>query len=184
MRAAGLHRGATGSSRRCGSVCLKEISKFRQSAFKRRMDFLQTCLQLHLATDEAAVHNVPLLVSTLSNRSFESSHTPKWTNRVNALLRARDPGARWAGLVLALHTSRSSRALLISNAQTWITTVLPMLSVSVLCLATKLELTSLEAQRKRASLEVSNQPARLCVSLYDNPYRFSKNRHTSQHSQT
>ena len=94
------------------------------------MDFLQTCLQLHLATDEAAAINAPHVISLLTIQHFDSHHASKWTNRVNALIRARDSGARWAGLVLALQTSRLSRALLISSAQTWITNVLPMLSVS------------------------------------------------------
>lgn len=94
------------------------------------MDFLQTCLQLHLTTDESAVYNVQHIIFTLSPHHLESAHAPKWMNRVNALIRARDAGARWAGLVLALQTSRLSRTLLLNSAQTWMTAVLPILLVS------------------------------------------------------
>ncbi|KAL5527690.1 hypothetical protein ACEPAG_6491 [Sanghuangporus baumii] len=91
-------------------------------------DLLQTFLQLHICTDSAAVSNLPLVVNTLSTTSLESSpHLAKWTNRINSLIHSREPGARWAGITLALLTSRLSRSILISNAQNWVSVVLPTL---------------------------------------------------------
>lgn len=93
-------------------------------------DLLQTFLQLHLATDAVAVINLPSILSSLTSKSLESSpHLVKWTNRVNALIHCREPGARWAGITLALHTSKLTRNVLVSSAQSWVSTILPMLSV-------------------------------------------------------
>ncbi|KAL5507952.1 hypothetical protein ACEPAH_5570 [Sanghuangporus vaninii] len=92
-------------------------------------DLLQTFLQVHICTDSAAVLNLPLVVNALSSTSLESSpHLAKWTNRINSLIHSREPDARWAGITLALHTSRLSRNILISNAQNWVSVVLPILS--------------------------------------------------------
>ncbi|KAI5119513.1 hypothetical protein M0805_002449 [Coniferiporia weirii] len=93
------------------------------------VDQLQTFLQLHLANDVAAVLNLPTVLSALSAQSFDSSSSlAKWTNRVNALIHSREPGPRWTGIVLALHTSKLSRNVMMSSAQGWVSTVLPMLS--------------------------------------------------------
>ncbi|THH12214.1 hypothetical protein EW145_g134 [Phellinidium pouzarii] len=92
-------------------------------------DYLQTLLQYHLANDAAAVRNLPSTLSVLSSQNFEgSSHLTKWTSRVNALIHSREQGARWAGIVLALQTSRLSRNTMLTSAQAWVTIVLPMLS--------------------------------------------------------
>ncbi|KAH8118617.1 rRNA processing/ribosome biogenesis-domain-containing protein [Phellopilus nigrolimitatus] len=94
-------------------------------------DLLQTYLQLHLANDAAAVYNLPSVLSSLSSQTLESSlHLTKWSNRVNALVHSKDPGARWAGIILALHTSMLSRSVLLSSGMGWVSTVLPMLSKS------------------------------------------------------
>lgn len=96
-------------------------------------DILHTFLTFHLANDSTAAHHIPSVLSSLSSQTIEGSQNlSKWTNRVNALIHARDSGARWSGLCLALETSRHSRSFLLGSAQSWIAVVLPMLSVSKL----------------------------------------------------
>ena len=92
---------------------------------------LQTLLQLHLATDASAAYNLPTVLTLLSSEDLDSSpHVTKWTTRINALIHSKDTGARWAGIVLALESSKLSRTVLLNSSQGWITTILPMLSVS------------------------------------------------------
>ncbi|EJD01578.1 uncharacterized protein FOMMEDRAFT_142163 [Fomitiporia mediterranea MF3/22] len=92
-------------------------------------DLLQTFLHFHLATDASSVTNLPSVISGLSSDSLEtSSHSPKWINRVNALIHSREPAARWAGITLALQTSKLSSNVLISSAEGWVPIILPILS--------------------------------------------------------
>ena len=95
-------------------------------------DLFQTFLQIHISTDASALSNLPSVINSLSSTTdLESSpHLVKWTHRVSSLIHSRETGARWAGIMLALHTSRLSRSILLSNAQNWVSVILPMLSVS------------------------------------------------------
>ncbi|KAF8897738.1 rRNA processing/ribosome biogenesis-domain-containing protein [Infundibulicybe gibba] len=82
-----------------------------------------------LATDSLATTHVLFILNTLTNEYFQpSSHLSKWTTRISSLLHAKDPGGRWAGLVLAHKTSSCSRNIMIEFAQNWLGVVLPMLS--------------------------------------------------------
>lgn len=93
---------------------------------------LKTLLQLQLASDSLAVLHLPFILSSLNPEVLQpSSHTPKWTTRVNSLIHAKDVGARWAGLCLAQQTAVYSKTLMLECAQSWVTVVLPMLSVRI-----------------------------------------------------
>ena len=92
---------------------------------------LKTWLQLHLATDASAVINLPFVLNSLTAEDFLSQgHVQKWTIRINSLLHSKDPGARWAGLSIALRTATLSRNVMNECAHGWITVTLPMLFVS------------------------------------------------------
>lgn len=91
---------------------------------------LKTLLQLQLASDALAVLHLPYVLSTLNSEVLQpSSHTQKWTTRVNSLIHSKDAGARWVGLCLAYQTSIYSKSLMLECAQSWVTVVLPLLSV-------------------------------------------------------
>ena len=91
---------------------------------------LKTWLQLHLATDASAVTNLPFVLSSLTEENFLSQgHVQKWTIRINSLIHSKDPGARWAGLSIALRTATLSRDVMNECAHPWITVALPMLFV-------------------------------------------------------
>jgi hypothetical protein len=93
---------------------------------------LQTFLQLQLASDTAAVLNLPYVIQCLSPQHLQPSpHLQKWVTRINSLVHAKDPGARWAGLSLACQTAIFSRELLLENARSWVSAALPLLSVRV-----------------------------------------------------
>lgn len=93
---------------------------------------LKTLLQLQLATDVSAVLHLPWIIPALTVACFTPSpHLQKWTTRLNSLIHSKDPGARWAGLTLALQTAMFSRELMMDNAQGWIGVALPLLSVRV-----------------------------------------------------
>ncbi|KAJ3551411.1 hypothetical protein NM688_g4721 [Phlebia brevispora] len=90
---------------------------------------LKILLQLQLATDSSAVQHLPSVLSSLNPQVLQpSSHTQKWTARVNSLIHSKDAGARWAGLCIAQQTSIFSKALMLECAQGWVTVVLPLLS--------------------------------------------------------
>ncbi|KAF9478150.1 hypothetical protein BDN70DRAFT_880303 [Pholiota conissans] len=90
---------------------------------------LKQLLQIQLATDSSAVRYLPYCLSTLTKESLQpSSHLTKWTTRIQSLLHSKDPGARWSGLCLAYKSSLLSQSLMIDSAQSWIGTVLPLLS--------------------------------------------------------
>jgi len=92
---------------------------------------LKTWLQLHLATDASAVINLPFVLNSLTEDDFLSQgHVQKWTIRTNSLIHSKDPGARWAGLSIALKTATLSRNVMNECAHGWITVALPMLFVS------------------------------------------------------
>lgn len=91
---------------------------------------LKTWLQLHLATDASAVVNLPFVLNSLTEEDFLSQgHVQKWTIRINSLIHSKDPGARWAGLSIALRTAILSRNVVNECAHGWITITLPMLFV-------------------------------------------------------
>lgn len=93
---------------------------------------LKTWLQLHLTTDASAVTNLPFVLNGLTEEDFLSQgHVQKWTIRINSLIHSKDPGARWAGLSIALRTAMLSRDVMNECAQGWITLTLPMLFVRV-----------------------------------------------------
>jgi hypothetical protein len=95
---------------------------------------LKTWLQLHLATDSSAAINLPFVLNGLTEEDFLSSgHVQKWTIRINSLLHSKDPGARWAGLSIALRTATLSRNVMNECAHGWITVTLPMLFVRSRC---------------------------------------------------
>ena len=91
---------------------------------------LKTWLQLHLATDASSVTNLPFVLNSLAEEDFHSQgHVQKWTIRINSLIHSKDPGARWAGLSIALKTATLSRDVMNECAHPWITVALPMLFV-------------------------------------------------------
>lgn len=91
---------------------------------------LKTWLQLHLANDASAVTNLPFVLRSLIEEDFLSQgHVQKWTIRINSLIHSKDPGARWAGLSIALKTAILSKDLMKECAHGWITVALPMLLV-------------------------------------------------------
>ena len=93
---------------------------------------LKTWLQLHLATDNLAVTNLPFVLNSLTEDDcLSQGHVQKWTIRITSLIHSKDPGARWAGLSIALRTATLSRDVMNECAQAWITAVLPMLFVSL-----------------------------------------------------
>ncbi|KAH9939977.1 rRNA processing/ribosome biogenesis-domain-containing protein [Amylocystis lapponica] len=90
---------------------------------------LKALLQLQLASDSYAVLHLPYVLETLTPEYFlPSSHTQKWTARVNSLLHSKDAGARWSGLCIASQTAVCSRALMMECAQSWVGVALPLLS--------------------------------------------------------
>jgi hypothetical protein len=92
---------------------------------------LRTLLHVNVASDAQAVEYLPHTVATLSEDALApSSHLSKWTTRVTSLLHAKDGGARWAGLCLALKTAQLSKTVLTESAQVWLSASLPMLAVS------------------------------------------------------
>lgn len=97
------------------------------------MDHLAALLQHQLAGDNSAFQHLPYIISSLTSDHFAASpHTVKWILRVNSLMHSKDPAARWAGICLAKKTSELSPKTMVENAQTWVTNVLPMLSVSLI----------------------------------------------------
>ena len=94
---------------------------------------LKSLLQVQLASDASAVQHLPYTLNALApSHLAPSAHTSKWTSRVNALIHARDMGARWAGLCLAYATASHSKALLLECAQSWVGAAMPLLVVRFL----------------------------------------------------
>jgi rRNA processing/ribosome biogenesis len=93
---------------------------------------LKTFLQLQLASDNAAVLNLPYVIQFLSPQHLQPSpHLQKWLTRINSLVHSKHPGARWAGLSIACQTAIFSRELLLENSRSWVSAALPLLSVRV-----------------------------------------------------
>jgi hypothetical protein len=93
---------------------------------------LKTLLTIHLASDASAALHLPLALNSVTAESLAPSiHLPKWTARIQALLHSKDPGGRWAGLVLAQKTATISQGLLLENGQAWVGIALPLLSVGL-----------------------------------------------------
>lgn len=97
------------------------------------MDFahpLKAVLQLQLASDSSAALHLPYVLASVTSENFQPSpHLSKWTTRINSLLHSKDASGRWAGLCLATRTSTLSKSVMIECAQSWLGTVLPILSV-------------------------------------------------------
>ncbi|KAI0065940.1 hypothetical protein BV25DRAFT_1613288 [Artomyces pyxidatus] len=92
---------------------------------------LKILLQSQLASDSLAVLHLPYVLPTLSPQHLlPSPHLQKWIARLNSLIHSKDPGARWAGLVLATKTSVLSKSIMMEHAQSWIGAALPLLSKS------------------------------------------------------
>ncbi|KAJ6490373.1 rRNA processing/ribosome biogenesis-domain-containing protein, partial [Mycena vitilis] len=90
---------------------------------------LKALLQLQLGSDSYAVLHLPYVLASLTAESLlPSPHSSKWIARVNSLLHAKTPDARWAGLCLAHKTSVLSKSTMIECAQSWIGIALPVLS--------------------------------------------------------
>ena len=93
---------------------------------------IKSLLQFQLGSDNSTVRNLPYCLSTLTSECFvPSAHVAKWTSRVNSLMHAKDPSARWAGLCLAFKTSLLSQAIMIDCAQSWVVIALSALSVCI-----------------------------------------------------
>lgn len=91
---------------------------------------IKSLLQTQLASDLSAVKYLPYCLDTLTQDDFlPSSHLTKWTTRINSLMHSKEPGARWAGLCLAYKTSLLSQSIMIQSAQSWLPTIISMLSV-------------------------------------------------------
>jgi len=93
---------------------------------------LKTFLHLQLASDNAAVLNLPYVIRFLSAQHLlPSPHLQKWTTRINALIHSKEPGACWAGLIIACQTSLLSRQVMLESARSWVSAALPLFSVRV-----------------------------------------------------
>ncbi|KAF8514880.1 rRNA processing/ribosome biogenesis-domain-containing protein [Hysterangium stoloniferum] len=93
------------------------------------MHSLEIILQLQVGSDQAAVLSLPYLISSLTSAHFSPSpHLQKWISRLSSLLHSKHPGARWAGLCLALQTSILSKNVMVEAAQNWIAVALPIVS--------------------------------------------------------
>jgi len=92
---------------------------------------LKTWLQLHLATDASAAINLPFF-STVSPKSiFPLKDMPRNGLFESSLIHSKDPGARWAGLPIALRTATLSRDIMNECAHAWVTVALPILFVGL-----------------------------------------------------
>ncbi|KAI9507018.1 rRNA processing/ribosome biogenesis-domain-containing protein [Russula earlei] len=144
---------------------------------------LRTFLQFQLASDDAAVLNLPHVVQFLSPQHFKPSpHLQKWSTRINSLIHSKDPGARWAGLSIACRTSTLSRELMLENARGWVSAALPLFSkqepLPTLKAATRLlthifsvAIDNPEFQRQIASPNVPKFSLALIAIVEDHPSR-------------
>lgn len=117
---------------------------------------LKYLLQYQLSTDSNAVLHLASCVDSLSKSSFNPSpHIPKWTTRINSLMHSKDPGARWAGCVIAHRTAKISQPIMVECAQVWVGIALPLLSVrpmqSAMCFSYKSNNLSLSLRKMRTS---------------------------------
>jgi hypothetical protein len=93
---------------------------------------LKTFLHIQLASDNAAVLNLPHVIRFLSPQHLQPSpHLQKWMTRINALIHSKEPGACWAGLTIACQTSLLSRQVMLESARSWVSAALPLFSVRV-----------------------------------------------------
>lgn len=98
------------------------------------MNLVDLVLQ-QATSDEAAVHNLPFILSSLLPLSSSAFSAPSpshklWIARINSLQeRPKHPGARWAGFCLAQRTAQLSKELFLTSAENWISYALPALSV-------------------------------------------------------
>lgn len=93
---------------------------------------LKTFLHLQLASDNAAVLNLPYVIRFLSPQHLQPSpHLQKWMSRINSLIHSKDSGACWAGLSIACQTSLLSREVMLESARSWVGAALPLFSVRV-----------------------------------------------------
>ncbi|KAH9179758.1 hypothetical protein EDB89DRAFT_1841888 [Lactarius sanguifluus] len=145
---------------------------------------LRTFLQLHLASDDAAVSNLPFVIQFLSPQHLQPSpYLQKWITRINSLVHSKDPGARWAGLSIACQIALFSRALMLENARNWVGAALPLFSrkeepVPTLKAVTRLltyifsvAIDTPEFQRQIASPNVPKFSLALTIVAEDHPSR-------------
>ncbi|KZW03784.1 hypothetical protein EXIGLDRAFT_663068 [Exidia glandulosa HHB12029] len=93
------------------------------------LDPLEHVLQVLLANDNAAVQHLPTVLTSLSSPDYaRSQHLRKFCTRVNALIHAKEPAPRWAGILIAEHAFRLNKDAVLDSAQAWVTAVLPLLS--------------------------------------------------------
>ena len=117
-------------STRSGISSSLNLSTSFNSGYMDSTHPFKTLLQLQLASDALAVLHLPYIISTLTAEALQPSpHTPKWSSRINSLIHSKDAGARWAGLCIARQTATYSQSLMLESAQSWVTTVLPLISV-------------------------------------------------------
>ncbi|KAI0284276.1 rRNA processing/ribosome biogenesis-domain-containing protein [Russula aff. rugulosa BPL654] len=91
---------------------------------------LKTLLHIQLASDNAAVLNLPHVIRFLSAQHLQPSpHLQKWMTRINTLIHSKEPGACWAGLTIACQTSLLSRQVMLESAKSWVSVALPLFSV-------------------------------------------------------
>jgi hypothetical protein len=125
---------------------------------------LRTFLQLHLASDDAAVLNLPFVIQFLSPQHLQpSQHLQKWIMRINSLIHSKDPGARWAGLSIACQIALFSRELMLENARNWVGAALPLFSVRLSIHTLVLWLSFCEEKRRACSnFESCHATSHLC----------------------
>lgn len=93
-------------------------------------DALELVLQVHLANDNSAVQHLPTVLASLNSPDYaRSQHLRKFCTRLNALVHAKDPAPRWSGILIAEHAFRLNKDAVLDHAQSWVTVVLPLLSV-------------------------------------------------------
>ena len=132
---------------------------------------LRTFLQLHLASDDAAVLNLPFVIQFLSPQHLQPSpHLQKWITRINSLIHSKDPGARWAGLSIACQIAVFSRALMLENARNWVGAALPLFSVRLSIHALVPWLSSCEEKRRARSNSESRHATPHLYFLGGNQY--------------
>ncbi|KAI0307217.1 hypothetical protein B0F90DRAFT_1814005 [Multifurca ochricompacta] len=138
---------------------------------------LNAFLQLQLASDSAAILNLPYLIRFLSPQHLQPSpHIQKWITRINSLIHSKDPGARWAGLSIACQTAIFSQQLMLENARGWVSAALPLFSVRVPTIARLINLIPFavdipEFQRQIASPNVPKFGLALILAAEDPPSR-------------
>ena len=102
----------------------------RRSWFSLSMDPLDHVLTALIATDSAAVANLPVVLGALEGVSLRASaHLRKLVARLSTLMHSKEPSARWVGICIANHCFKQDRDAVLEHAHVWVATCLPILSV-------------------------------------------------------